>query len=94
VSGASVHVAGYYRDGGGNYKPCYWLGGTRHDLDIGSGIYGDAYALAVSGASVYVAGFYDDGTIKPCYWLDGTRHDLDIGSGTDGEAYALAVAPR
>jgi hypothetical protein len=41
-----VYVAGYYYDGGD--KPCYWLNGVKHDLDIGSGIRGIAYALAVA----------------------------------------------
>ncbi|MDR0602386.1 MAG: hypothetical protein LBG42_08390 [Treponema sp.] len=88
-----MYMAGFWHDDHNTITiPCYWINGTKYDLDIGSSTDGSAYSIAVSGGVVYAAGVYQDGsTYIPGYWVNGTKHDLDIGTGTDGWVLSIAL---
>jgi hypothetical protein len=84
--GPAVYTAGYYEIGGNDiYRPCYWVNGTRTELEIPTGKSGSAAGIAVSGNNVYVCGeYYESGTTympTACYWVNGQRTDLSVPTG-------------
>jgi hypothetical protein len=78
-----VYIAGYTAKDG-KETPCYWLNGTRHELDLpAERNIVDAYAvdITVTAGKVYIVGYYDYYAAPSyrrtiCYWIDGIRHDV------------------
>jgi hypothetical protein len=81
VIGADVYVAGWYTEGGGVNKACYWKNNTRTDLP---GSNTKVSSMTVVGSDVYVSGYnmktwYEDYDLigkGVCYWKNNTRIDL------------------
>jgi hypothetical protein len=80
VANGNVYVSGRYLTGSYNsnndslntYIACYWVNGTKTDLNGVS-----TSGIAVANGNVYVIGRYKQGDIYiPCYWVDGVRRAL------------------
>ncbi|MCP4133838.1 MAG: hypothetical protein GY754_22910 [bacterium] len=91
LSGDDVYLAGWY--GNDDRTPCYWINGTRFDLDVegldlGGSIIRD---IAVTADDVYVVGRIWDKETKGTragLWKNGARIELD----SDGaEVFAVTT---
>jgi hypothetical protein len=89
----SVYIAGGY----GNedvWNPCYWVNGTRTNLNVSAALNPGFSGIAVMGNTVYISGIYELGSDKyrACYWANGTNTDLSIPTAaTSSETKDIAI---
>lgn len=68
----NIYVSGNV-EVGADYKACYWLNGSRTDLESSGTGESWSSSIFVSGSDVYVSGSYQDGFDDViCYWKNGT----------------------
>jgi hypothetical protein len=97
VTDNEVYMSGFYQDNSSDYRPCYWQGNVRTNLEATGSTSGKANSIyVVSGLTttsdteaasvVYVAGYYNVSGVgnQACYWRDGVLVDL-------GGGYAEAI---
>lgn len=88
-------IAGSVNDANGMALPCYWAGGQRTDLDMGTGLGGGAVEIIGAGGKIYVVGSYTARGLNgempqstPCIWIDGVRTDLPLPAVWNNDAIA------
>ena len=80
VDNGNVYVVGQWFDSTGwNGEACYWINGTRYDIEGGADPDTEVTGLAVDNGDVYISGVRSDGSVfgtNACYWKNGVRTDL------------------
>ncbi|MCP4133847.1 MAG: hypothetical protein GY754_22955 [bacterium] len=97
LSGDDVYLAGRYSFG--DRTPCYWINGTRFDLEADdldtTSITSENFNIndiAVSGDDVYVVGTHYDPEAhehRAALWKNGVRTDLELEESSHANAVAI-----
>jgi hypothetical protein len=95
VNGNDLYIAGFTKDGNGNFLTTYWKNGAAIKMPLISSSYSiyTPAALAIQGNDVYVTGEIGE---YPGYWKNGIPYQLDQANtpSTFSLATGIAVVPK